>query len=243
LKTKIAIIALFLAAALSPPAHAGLVMLNTTLPAVPKNGGLGTSADLYLSAPPGYASGCCGYLVAAGYDNLFPSTSATSGPVLSGASHAQLDEMTDGGGKLGLGLNSNDSPYVGPTDGIVFDLSHVESAISGDPLTQITFNMYQDITGDAYWVVFGMSGANGTGTAKLIASGPTSTVGAMTVTTNVGTYKSFIIGESNDCALDVQGVSLEYETPELGTMAMSGMSLMGLGAALRRRKRALTGRG
>ncbi len=236
MKTKIAISVLFIAAALLRPAQAGQLFMNITLPKIPvhhSNSVLGESVNLYLSGP-GFPSPTSGYIMASGYDNLFPSTSIAP-PKFTGATQENLEVAQDGS-HVGLGLNSNDTPYVGPTDGLVLDFSNVEKSLGGSPLAAVTFSLFQDVTGDATWVIYGTTGAGGKGTATLLDSGPTSVLGPITFTTS-SIYASYVIGESNDCALDLEGIQLEYAAPEPGTFALAGMALIGLGAALKKRGR------
>ncbi|MGO9242240.1 MAG: PEP-CTERM sorting domain-containing protein [Bryobacteraceae bacterium] len=240
MKTKIAISVLFIAAALSRPAQAGQLFMNITLPTIPAHHSslvLGESVNLYLSGP-GFPSPTNGYIIASGYDNLFPSTSIQP-PKFTGATQVDLEVAQNGSGSsahVGLGLDSNDAPYVGPSDGIVLNFSNVKQNLGGLPLAAVTFSLVQDVTGDANWVIYGTTGANGTGTATLLDSGPTSILGPITFTTN-SIYASYVIGESNDCALDIENIELEYAAPEPGTFALAGMALMGLGAALKKRGR------
>ena len=132
------------------PAHAGTVLSLAPFP----TGKLGSTANLNLSGA-GNPAGSSGYIVASGYDNLFPSTTVAP-PKFSGASTANLDVTTDKGGvNKGLGLNSNDAPYVGPTDAIVLDLSNVKATLGGAKINQVTFDLYKDITGGSTWVVYG----------------------------------------------------------------------------------------
>jgi len=236
LKTKIAISVLFIAAAMLRPAQAGQLLMNITLPTIPAHHTslvLGESQNLYLSGP-GFPSPTNGYIMASGYDNLFPSTSIAP-PKFTGATQVDLEVAQDGS-HVGLGLSSNDAPYVGPTDGIVLDFSNVKQSLGGAPLAAVTFSLFQDITGDANWVIYGTTGAGGKGTATLLDSGPTSILGPITFTTN-SIFASYVIGESNDCSLDIENIQLDYATPEPGTFALAGMGLIGLGAALKKRGR------
>ena len=177
MKTKIAIATLFTAVAFITPAHAGTVLSLTPLPTGP----LGKTANFNLSGA-GNPAGSSGYIVASGYDNLFPSTTVAP-PKFSGASTANLDVTTDKGGVTGLGLNSNDAPYVGPTDAIVLDLSNVKPALGTATINQVTFDLYKDITGGSTWVIYGTTLAGGKGTATLIASGKMLATGPLVVST------------------------------------------------------------
>jgi hypothetical protein len=219
LKTKIAIATLFIAVAFITPAHASLVLSLTPLP----TGKLGNTANLNLSGA-GNPAGSSGYIVASGFDNLFPSTTVAP-PKFSGASTANLDVTTDKGGSKGLGLNSNDTPYVGPTDGIVLDLSNVKANLGGATINQVTFDLYKDITGGSTWVVYGTTLAGGKGTATLIASGQMLATGPLVVSTG-SIYTSYVIGLTGDCALDIENVQVNYEAPEPGTFAMAGMGAL-----------------
>ena len=240
MKTKIAISVVFIAAALLRPAQAGQLFMNITLPTIPAHHSslvLGASDNLYLSGP-GFPSPNNGYILASGYDNLFPSTSIAP-PQFTGATQVSLAVAQDGSGAsahVGLGLSSNDTPYVGPTDGLVLDFSNVEKNLGGEPLAAVTFSLFQDVTGAANWVIYGTTGAGGKGAATLLDSGSTSIYGPITFTTN-SIYASYVIGESNDCSLDLENIQLEYAAPEPGTFALAGMALIGLGAALKKRGR------
>jgi hypothetical protein len=219
LKTKIAIATLFTAMACITPAHASLVLSLTPLP----TGKLGSKANLNLSGA-GNPAGSSGYIVASGFDNLFPSTTVAP-PKFSGATTANLDVTTDKGGITGLGLNSNDTPYVGPTDAIVLDLSNVKANLGGATINQVTFDLYKDITGGSTWVVYGTTLAGGKGTATLIASGKMLATGPSVVSTS-SIYTSYVIGLTGDCALDIENVQIDYEAPEPGTFAMAGMGAL-----------------
>jgi hypothetical protein len=219
LKTKIAIATLFTAVTFITPAHAGTVLSLATLP----TGKLGSTANLNLSGA-GNPAGSSGYIVASGYDNLFPSTTVAP-PKFSGASTANLDVTTDKGGVTGLGLNSNDAPYVGPTDAIVLDLSNVKANLGTAKINQVTFDLYKDITGGSTWVIYGTTLAGGKGTATLIASGAMLATGPLVVSTS-SIYTSYVIGLTGDCALDIENVQIDYEAPEPGTFAMAGMGAL-----------------
>ncbi len=220
MKTKIAIATLFTAVAFITPAHAGTVLSLAPFP----TGKLGSTANLNLSGA-GNPAGSSGYIVASGYDNLFPSTTVAP-PKFSGASTANLDVTTDKGGvNKGLGLNSNDAPYVGPTDAIVLDLSNVKATLGGAKINQVTFDLYKDITGGSTWVVYGTTLAGGKGTATLIASGKMLATGPLVVSTS-SIYTSYVIGLTGDCALDIENVQINYEAPEPGTFAMAGMGAL-----------------
>jgi hypothetical protein len=223
LKTKIAISVLFTVAAFLTPAHASTVLSLVPLP----TGLLGKSANLLhlnLSGV-GNPAGSSGYIVASGYDNLFPSTTVAP-PKFSGASTANLDVTTDKGGvNKGLGLNSNDAPYVGPTDAIVLDLSNVKATLGGAKINQVTFDLYKDITGGSTWVIYGTTFAGGKGTATLIASGKMLATGPLVVSTS-SIYTSYVIGLTGDCALDIENVQIDYEAPEPSTFAMAGMGAL-----------------
>lgn len=234
LKTKISILALFLAAALWTPAHATPVLINITLPKVPP--ALGTSTNLTLS------NSSFGYIGATGYDNLYPTPAPTpptppAGPNnLNSAPKETLLEKTDGGGVTGLGLNnSTDNGYIPPTDGIVLDLSTLTPPAGYKPI-QITFDLWKDITGGSDWAIYGTNGTGNSPTWSLVSWGQMSSPGALVVSTT-SIYTRYAIGLSGDCALDIQGGQLEYIAPEPGTFAMAGLALIGLGAALRKRRR------
>ena len=233
MKTKIAIAALFASAAFLTPAYASTVLSLAPLPTGP----LGKTANLNLLGT-GNPAGSSGYIVASGFDNLFPS-STVAPPNFGTASTANLDVTTDKGGVKGLGLNSNDAPYVGPTDAIVLDLSNVKPKVGGAPIYNITFDLYKDISGGSTWVIYGTTLAGGKGTATLIASGKMSATGPLVIATN-SMFTSYVIGLTGDCALDIENVQIDYEAPEPGTFAMLGI---GVAAVLIFRKRLTGSRG
>jgi hypothetical protein len=237
LKTKLTIAALFSVAAFLTPAHATGVLFTatTTLPSA------GTySSPLTLSLNTGTAT-----IAAYGFDGVFSTTAPPSTVNVTGATSEQLDVHKDGSGTLGLGLNSNDTPYIGPGDAILLDFANAQTDSNGSgtgSLSQVTFNLYKDITGASDYVVYGMSNALGTGTGVLLTSGLMSSTGALTFSTS-SLYSSYLVGITQDCALDIQNLQLQYSgtgtssTPEPGTFVMAGMALIGLGATMKKRGR------
>ena len=232
MKKRFAIAALVLGAAVFTPAHATTVILSTTLPAVGTV--LGTSTVLQLSAT-GYPSGSNGSITAYGWDTAISGSNINS-PTITLNKATALDVATDGAGKPGLGLKNTGDPYIGPSDVVVLDFSAVKTSESGTPEASVTFNLYKDITGPSQYVLYGMTGAQGSGTATLLASGSMGTTGQVApITTAV--YASYIVGVTTDCSIDLQGVSVNYtQTPEPGTFVMAGIALIGLSITLKKRR-------
>jgi len=231
LKVTFAIAALFLAAVFLVPAQAATV-LTTTLPA----GTLSSSADIYLSGS-GYTGTGNGYIIAYGWDDIFPGTSVAPPTYSSPASTENLKVGSDSG--LGL-ANSVDNGEIGVTDGIVLDFADVDSSLGGGGLSKVTFDLSKDATGGAYYMIYGMSNANGTGTAVLLTSALLSSTGLVSFSTST-LFASYVIGvTNNDCAIDIQNVQVQYTssvtTPEPGTFVMGGMALLGLGVIMRKRR-------
>ena len=213
-----------------------------------------------LPAMGNYASGMtihlndnAGTIKAYGFDDMFPSdpTFGTAIAPSSGATPKGLTVQHDLGGTTGLGVNNiyvgQDNGYIAPNDAVVLDFSSVNTtATSGGQtgsLNQITFNLYEDRAGTDYEVYGLVSGTINTSSAvwAWIASGVMSNRTPLTVPTTA-LYNAYAIGVT-DCALDIQGVQLQYaavvtsQTPEPGTFVMAGMALIGLGVTMKRRGR------
>jgi hypothetical protein len=231
LKVTFAIAALFLAAVFLVPAQAATV-LTTTLP----TGTLGTSANLYLSGS-GYTGNGNGYIIAYGWDDIFPGTSVAP-PTYSSPAHTENLKV---GSDSGLGLaNSTDNGEIGITDGIVLDFADVDTTLGGGGINKVTIDINKDITGGAYYMIYGMSNANGTGTAVLLTSALLSSTGLVSFSTST-VFASYVIGLTNaDCAIDLKDVQVQYSssitTPEPGTFVMGGMALLGLGVIMKKRR-------
>ena len=234
LKTKIAIAAMFTAAALLTSAQASTT-LTTTMP----TGTLGTSANLYLSnAGAGYTGTGNGYIIAYGWDDIFGSTVGAP-KYTSPAAAENLKVGTDGG--LGLN-NSTDNGQIGPNDGIVLDFANVQTTLGGGSISQVTINFDKDNTGaSSTYMLYGFTTADGTGTAVLVASGSMATSGPVTYNTSGSPYLSYVLGLDSGCSLDVQSISVAYNTttrtPEPGTFLMAGIALIGLGVTMKKRGR------
>jgi hypothetical protein len=235
LKRKLAIAAFFLVGAALTPANATTtIMLTTTLP----SGTLGSSANLYLSGS-GYTGTGNGYIIVNGWDDIFPSTTPAA-PNYNSPAHTENLKVANGG----LGLNNSvDNGQIGVTDGIVMNFANVATTFHGDSLSNITFNISKDNTGDATWMLYGMSNSNGSGTATLLDSGTTMSSGPVTYNTSA-LYNSYVLGlTNNDCSVDLSSVSITYSgttttnVPEPGTFVMAGMALLGLGVTMRKRAR------
>jgi hypothetical protein len=231
LKIKIAIAAMFLSAAILTPAHATTILLTTALP----TGTLGTTAALYLSGS-SYTND--GYIEAEGFDNVLGSSGTINNPTINLSKPTQLDVATETGGtpKLqGLGLNNSGDPYIGPSDAIVLDFSNVKTSLGANTMeSTVVFNLYKDITGPSQYVIYGMSGANGTGTPTLLTNGSMASTGPVSFTAAI--YSSYIIGITSDCSIDIQSVGVNYAPcPEPATFVMAGVALIGLGLTMRKR--------
>jgi hypothetical protein len=242
LKTNIAIAVLISSAAFLTPAHATTVLLTTTLP----TGTLTTSANLYLSNPPTYTGINNGFIIASGFDGIFQGATPAAPNYGSKSSTEQLDV-----GSQGLGLNnSTDRGDIAVTDGIVLDFANVKASLptGGGTIASVTINLYEDASGPADYMVWGMSNANGTGTATLLnptgnsLSGPTGMLPAITTST---VYASYVVGVTNlDCAVSIESVGVTYtgvtttgQAPEPGTFVMAGIALIGLGVTMKKRAR------
>jgi hypothetical protein len=230
LKNRLAIAALFSAAACWMPAHAATILSDpsTNLP----TGSLGTTAELILSPSDGY-------ILAGGWDGVF--TGANPAPPnfkAPGAAPEKLIVQTDLGGVAGLGLaNTNvgqDNGFIAPTDAIILDFSHVT-----DPFDTITFNLFEDYSGADY-VIYGTNATlnpNDTLTAGAtfteVTSGQMHNDLPLTFTTSPQ-FTTYVIGVT-DCALDIESVSVA--APEPGTFVMAGMALIALGLTMKRRNK------
>lgn len=238
MKVKIIIGVLSLAAAFLTPALATTtITLTTTLP----TGTLGTSANLYLTDPPTYTGTSNGYIIANGWDDIFPGTTVAPPNYNSPAAAEALKVGSDNG--LGLN-NSTDNGQIGITDGIVLDFANVKSTVGGGSISQVTFDLNKDNTGNASYMIYGMSSANGSGTATLLTSGPDGSSGPVTFSTST-VYSSYVIGLTDaDCSIDLQSVAVTYSgvttttVPEPGTFVMAGMALIVLGVTIKRRQKA-----
>jgi len=223
---------LFSAAALLTSAHDSTVLMTAPLTA----GTLSTTETDLSLLPSGY-----GYILAGGLDDAFPTTTVSNPP--SAGTPEDLKVQNGLNGVLGLGLaNTNlgqDNGYIGPTDAIVLDFSNVKNTT----VNSITFSLYEDYGGSADYVVWGTNETLNTTTGKLnttgtpvytlIASGVTTNSTPLTISTSGTIYTSYVVGLTNDCAMDIQGV--EINAPEPGTFVLAGMALIGLGVTLKRR--------
>jgi hypothetical protein len=242
LKTKIAVAALFTAGAFLTPAYATSVLFtaSSTLPSSP----FGTSGTISLNDG-------AGSITAYGFDGVFsvaapPTTvSVTSSnqdkPVTTGTGSgpATLDVTGDG-----LGLKSNDTPYIGPGDAIVLDFSNVKTTDTNGGQTgsesQVTINTQIDATGPSDWTVYGFNTT--THTYDLLDSGSMASTGSPTFTTST-LYSAYLVGVTNDCGLTIDSVDVQYsgtttqQTPEPGTFVMAGLAMLGIGVTMKRRNR------
>ena len=236
MKHSYVIAALILATAFLTPAHATSIILSTTLP----TGTLGTSANLYLSNST-YTGNTNGYIVATGYDNFFLDNNVVNNPNVSYAHSHQLDvanEVNNGTTK-GLGINNTGDPYIGPSDAIVLDFSHVNTSIGGQGETSVSFSLYRDILGPSAWVVYGVNSSGVTLITQGQMQGTGISVGPITPTISTSTlYSSYIIGITSDCSIDINSVSVTYngKVPEPGTFLMAGIALIGVGVAIKKRR-------
>jgi hypothetical protein len=226
LKTKSFIAALILAAAVLSPASAAPILLTAVLTA----GSSGNPLDLNLSSG-------AGYIVATGYS---ASLTGTLPPTKnSSVTISETTSATVGVNSSGLGL-ANNSDEIGPAEFVVLDFADHAATYSGQAATGVTFKLNVDVkepsAGASYWVVYGLTTNNGTGTPALLASGEMTTLGAVpTITTAY--YSSYVIGIIGDCDINITGIGVQYGAPEPGTFVMGGMALIGLGIAMKKRSR------
>lgn len=194
-----------------------------------------------------------GYILASGYDNMFPNdpTLGTSIAPSKGASPVGVTVQPDLTGTEGLGDDNtdigDDNGFIAHSDAVVLDFANVHSTASNGSVTgsenQITFNVYQDYNGADYEVYALTKGTVNTSSAKwtMIQSGVINAPNSLTVTTT-SLYNYYAIGVT-DCAIDIQSVDVEYsgattdQTPEPGTFLMGGMALIGFGALMGKRRR------
>jgi hypothetical protein len=236
LKIHFAIGALISAAAVLTPAYATSVLFTatTTLPATGTHAS-GTSISLNDGA---------GSILAYGYDGVFSQTNPTSSVNVNSASSASLDVSSHG-----LGLNSNDAPYIGPTDAIVLDFANVNTTATKGSTTgtesDVTFTLDITGTGSSDWVVYGLNNDTGKGSGAggtVLDYGPMSPLGSFTVSTS-NLYDAYLIGVTQDCSLTIESVAIQYsgpsttQTPEPATFLTAGMALIGLGVTMKKRRR------
>ncbi len=238
MKTNFAIAALFAAGAFLTPAHATPVLFTatSTLPSSP----FGTSGIISLNDN-------AGSITAYGFDGVF---SVTNPPMTLSVTGSNPDKPSPGSAATldvtsdGLGLHSNDTPYIGPSDAIVLDFSNVKTTATSGGQTgsesQVTINTQIDATGPSYWTVYGFN--TSTHIYDLLDSGPMSGTGSPTFTTSV-LYSAYLVGVTNDCGLTIDDVQVQYsgnttqQTPEPGTFVMAGMALLAVGVTMKKRNR------
>jgi hypothetical protein len=233
LKLNIAIAALFTSAAFLTPANATSVLFTAST-VLPATGTHGSPLTINLNDN-------AGSMAAYGYDGVFSVTAPPASVNINSATSESLDVSSNG-----LGLASNDTPYIGPTDAVLLDFANVKTTATNagqtGSISQITFTLDITGTGSSDWVVYGMSNANGTGTGTIIKDGPMSPLGTFTVSTST-LYASYLIGVTQDCSLAISDVDVQYSgttttsTPEPGTFVMAGIALIGLGVTMKRRSR------
>ena len=222
-----------LGSGLFTPAYATPVLFtaSTTLPATGTNA---PSVALTLNDT-------AGTITAYGYDGVFSTANPPSNVNVNSPATSENVVVSN----QGLGLASNDAPYIGPGDAVLLDFANVKTTdTSGGKtgtISQITFSLDVDATGPSDWVVYGMSNATGTGSGTLLASGPMSPTGDFMVSTST-LYSSYLIGVTNDCALTLNMVYVQYSgnttpTPEPGTLVMAGMALLAVGLTKKLRSR------
>jgi len=253
LKIKVAVSALFTAAALLTPAYATTIYFtaNTVLPAVIQPTNYPAPMTIGLT-------GGAGYITAFGYQGMFPKNpkSGTAIAPSNGASEENLTVQNDLAGTEGLGvanshqwgISSQDVGFIAPTDAVVLDFANVKASVTTGGTTysqnQVTFNVYQDYAGADYEVYGLVSGeVNGTGANRPVwAPVQTGTIVAgqpLTVSTS-SFYTEYAIGVT-DCAIDIESVDIQYsgtttQAPESGTFVLVGIAMMGLGMTVRKRK-------
>jgi hypothetical protein len=230
LKTKSFIAALIVAAATLSPASAAPILLSAAL----TPGASGNPLDVNLT---GSVSG--DYIVATGYTSglsgTLPPTAHSSVTITEGTPTAV--GVNSAGTSLGL---SNDNDEIGPGEFVVLDFADHAATAGGQAATAVTFDLSVDVKepkpGDSYWVIYGFTSKNGTGTPTLLDSGEMTTLGAVLPVTTAY-YSSYVIGILGDCQIDLSGITASYGTPEPGTFLMGGMALIGLGLAMKKRVR------
>ena len=240
MKINIAVSALFTAAALLTPAHASSVLFTASA-TLPTSGAVNSPATVSLTNG-------AGSIAAYGFDGVFSTQAA---PSTVSVNSGNPDSPKNGVGEQidyssnGMGLKSNDAPYIGPTDGIVLDFSNVKSSVvyNGQTGTEadVNFALKIDATGPSDWTIYGFNGT----TYTLLASGPMQPGTGYTATpmfTTTTLYSDNQVVVTNDCALTITALSIDYtkgtttqQTPEPGTFVMAGMALIGLGVTMKKR--------
>ena len=228
------------------PAHASSVLFTASA-TLPTSGYANSPATINLTNG-------AGSIAAYGFDGVFSTPAA---PSTVSVNSSNPDSPKNGVGEqiafsgAGMGLKSNDSPYIGPTDAIVLDFSNVKSSVVYNGQTgieaDVTFSMKVDLTGPSDWTIYGYatSGVNA-GKYVLLASGPMQPGTGYTATPSFTTstlYSDYLVGETSDCALTITALSVDYtkgittqQTPEPGTFVMAGMALIGLGVTMKKRR-------
>jgi len=235
LKTKSFIAALILAAAVLSQASAAPILLTAAL----TGGASGNPLRINLT---GSVSG--DYITATGYSGGLTTTATLPGPLppTSEVSIAEGSSVSVGVNSAGnsLGLAGNND-QIGPGEFVVLDFSDHASSAGSLPGASVSFGVTIDHEETApqgsYYVVYGFSSNNGTGTPTLLAHGEMDFLGAVTPTITTAYYNSYVIGILGDCEIDITSISATYNTPEPGTFLMGGMALIGLGLAMKKRIR------
>ena len=239
MKINIAIAALSTAAAFLTPAQATPVLFTASATLPTGTYASGTSFNLNDGA---------GSIGAYGFDGVF---SVTAPPTTVSVKNSNPDTPTASASNetldvtsVGLGLKSNDTPYIGPTDAIVLDFSGVKTtATSGGQtgsISEVTIDTKIDVTGSSDWTVYGFNST--THTYDLLDSGSMAASGSPTFMTST-LYSAYLIGVTNDCGLTIDGINVQYSgtttqsTPEPGTFVMAGIAMIGLGITMKKRSR------
>jgi len=239
LKTKLTIAALILAAAVLSPANAAPILLTASL----TPSASGNPLDINLT---GSYSG--DYIVATGYDGgltgTVPPTTSSSVTIPNTSGDKTAVGVNSSGTSLGLASDSDEIGFnkTGGNDYVVLDFSD-HAATAGSPAqagSSVSFGLNVDVkeatAGGSYWVIYGFTTDNGTGTPTLLASGEMKATGVVpTITTAF--YSSYVIGILGDCEINITGISATYGTPEPGTFMMGGLALIGFGIAMKKRIR------
>ena len=239
--THIALSALFTATILLTPVKATTILFASSPSTV-----YGTSQSFSLGAAEGS-------IRAYGWVGIFWQTNPPS-KVSVKYGNPDTPVQTGGAAKIevssnGLGLKSNDAPYIGPTDGVVLDFSQVKQNAQTGSISKVSFDMTIDAQGPSYWTVYGYN-TTGTNAGKysLLSSGamqPTQGQ-TFTVTPSYSTstlYADYLIGVTNDCGLTVNTIAVNYDTtaipqtPEPGTFVMAGTALIGVSVTMRSRRK------